>query len=89
MHLLLTRPRSDSEALAATLAARGVATTVAPLLDIAIPDGPPLDLTGVQGLLMTSANGVRAFAAREARRDLLVFAVGEATGAEARAAGFG
>jgi uroporphyrinogen-III synthase len=37
---------------------------------------------------VTSANGVRAFARLDARRDLPVFAVGDASAAAARASGF-
>ena len=51
-------------------------------------DGPPLDLAGVQALLATSANGVRAFARRNEQRDVRVLAVGDATARAARAAGF-
>ncbi len=88
MRVLITRPRRDSEALAETLAARGIAAAVDPMLEIRDRGGAPLDLAGVAGLLVTSANGVRALAARTARRDIPVFAVGDATAAEARAAGF-
>jgi uroporphyrinogen-III synthase len=47
-----------------------------------------LALEGVQALLFTSANGVRAFARQNPRRDVVAFAVGPATAAAARAAGF-
>ena len=58
---------------------------IAPLLRHPRPPGPPLDLGGVQGLLATSANGVRAFAAREHAANLPVYAVGDATARTARA----
>jgi uroporphyrinogen-III synthase len=45
-------------------------------------------LTGVQAILATSANGVRALARRTGRRDLPVFAVGPQTAQAARALGF-
>jgi uroporphyrinogen-III synthase len=45
-------------------------------------------LDGVQAALFTSANGVRAFAAATPRRDFRAFAVGDATAAAARDAGF-
>ena len=67
----------------------GVEAVVAPLMRIDFIDGSPLDLSDVQALLMTSANGVRAFAARNIDRDLPVMAVGDATAREAREAGFG
>jgi uroporphyrinogen-III synthase len=50
--------------------------------------GSPLDLNGVQALLMTSANGVRAYCARNSEREIPLFAVGDATAREARANGF-
>lgn len=88
MRILITRPEADAHALAARLAARGHTTFVEPLIEIAFAPGPPLDLSGVQALLLTSANGARAAARRTAERALPVFAVGPATGAEARAQGF-
>src|SRR5258708_37900290 len=48
----------------------------------------PLPRDGVQALLFTSANGARAGAAATARRDIPVFAVGDATAATARKLGF-
>jgi uroporphyrinogen-III synthase len=42
----------------------------------------------VQAILFSSANGVREFAKRESRRDLPVYAVGDASARAARAAGF-
>lgn len=89
MRVLLTRPRADSEPLAALLRDRGIETMIVPLLDIRFIDGPALELDDVQALLATSANGVRAFAKRSAERDLPVYAVGDATAREAAAAGFG
>lgn len=85
---LLTRPEEDSAALAAELAARGGTAVIAPLLEIDYADPEPVDLAGVQALLFTSANGVRGFTRIENRRDLAVLAVGDATAAAARAAGF-
>lgn len=85
---LVTRPRSEAESLAAALAARGIAAIVEPLLDIEYRDGPAPDLAGVQAILCTSANGVRALARLSRERDVPVFAVGEASAAQARAEGF-
>jgi uroporphyrinogen-III synthase len=61
---------------------------LAPLLRLEFHAGPPLDLAGVQAILATSANGVRALAARTAVRDLPLFAVGPQTAAAAERAGF-
>ena len=51
-------------------------------------DGPEPDLKGVQAILATSANGIRAFVRRSGRRDFSVFAVGPQTAEEARKSGF-
>ena len=88
MQALVTRPREEAERLAAALAERGVATLVEPLFDIVFREGHIPDLVGVQAILCTSANGVRALARVTGERDLPLFAVGEATAASAHAAGF-
>jgi uroporphyrinogen-III synthase len=88
MRILLTRPRDDAEALAATLRGRGHTVTIEPLFVVHPVDDGPLDLSGVQAVLLTSANGARALAQRTTRRDLGVLAVGDATAAAARALGF-
>jgi len=87
--LLMTRPLEDAAPLAERLQEMGVATVSAPLLEIVCHPGPPLDLDGVQGFLLTSANGVRALAARTAVRDLPCYAVGDATARQALTLGFG
>lgn len=86
--LMVTRPDADAAPLTDLLAGLGFATLVEPLLEIVYEGGPPLDLGGVQALLATSANGIRAFARRDERRELPVLAVGDATARMARAAGF-
>ncbi|MEE8274408.1 MAG: uroporphyrinogen-III synthase, partial [Alphaproteobacteria bacterium] len=88
MRVLITRPREDAEALAEALAVRGVEALVEPLLEIVPLNPGDFDLAGVQAALLTSANGARALAAATGSRDVPVLAVGEATAAAARAAGF-
>jgi uroporphyrinogen-III synthase len=85
---LITRPEDDAASLADALRQRGVAVELEPLLSIRVLRDAALDLAGVQALLFTSANGVRAFAELSPRRDLPALAVGEATAVAARAAGF-
>ena len=87
MRALITRPREDSETLAQALDARGIASVIEPMLTI-VPTGSVPDLSAVQAVVFTSANGVRAFAAVESRRDLPVFAVGDTSAGAARDAGF-
>ncbi|WP_316976043.1 uroporphyrinogen-III synthase [Shumkonia mesophila] len=88
MRVLLTRPREDAEPLAGRLHGIGIETIIEPLLAIEIDRTAAVDLEGVQAILATSANGVRALAALCPRRDLPVLAVGDATAATAREAGF-
>jgi len=91
MRLLVTRPEPDASREAEELAARGYEAVLAPMLKIEFVPDAPLDLAGVQALIVTSRNALRAFATRreldEARKRPL-FAVGEATASAARELGF-
>jgi uroporphyrinogen-III synthase len=88
MRVLVTRPYDDALETAAKLKALGHDAVIAPLLEIRFRDGEEIELDGVQALLATSANGVRALVRRTARRDVALFAVGRQSAAVARAAGF-
>ncbi|MDA1323839.1 MAG: uroporphyrinogen-III synthase [Proteobacteria bacterium] len=87
MRLMLTRPRADSERLATELRARGNEVVIEPMLEI-VPVGPLPPLDGVAAVVVTSSNGIRTFAAVSERRDLTIYAVGDATALTAREAGF-
>ncbi len=86
--ILITRPREDAEPLAAVLADHGIGCLIEPLMKFEPIATCPLDLRGVQALIATSANGIRAFVARDDRRAPRICAVGEATARAARAARF-
>ena len=88
MRLLITRPQEDAIAIAKILRAVGHAPIIAPLMAVQLREGPALTLEGVQAVLATSANGVRAIAQRTPRRDVPVYAVGPQTAESARSAGF-
>ncbi len=88
MRILVTRPLEDGKEIAARLAEMGHQALLAPLLAPRFHDGPESDLTDVQAILATSANGIRALARRTARRDFSIFAVGPQTAEEARKSGF-
>lgn len=88
MRVWVTRAQPAAEATAARLRALGHEPVVAPLLEVRPLPGAVIDLAGVGAVAFTSANGVAAFAALSPSRGLPVFAVGEATAAAARAAGF-
>lgn len=88
MRVLLTRPLEESRALAEVLEAEGIECLIWPLTRI-VPVVREFRLPPtVQGLLFTSANGVRALAALTGRRDLPALCVGGATAEAARKAGY-
>jgi uroporphyrinogen-III synthase len=88
MRVLVTRPIEDANATAAILRSQGHEPVVAPLLEIRYREGAEVPLDGVQAILATSANGVRALTRNTSRRDLKLFAVGAQTAEAAGAADF-
>lgn len=88
MRVLVTRPLDAAEETADALRAKGHEARLEPLLTIAIDKGPTLDVSTYGRLVLTSANGARAAAARIQDRAIPVLAVGPATADEARRAGF-
>ena len=88
MRALITRPRADAAELERRLRRRGIRTMVEPMLTIELLPEAGVDLSDVQGLLFTSSNGARSFAAFSGRRDIPAFAVGDATARTCREAGF-
>jgi len=92
MKVWVTRAEPGASQTAARLRALGHEALKAPVLAVR-PLTPTLDLGDIGALAFTSGNGVRAFAALSAERDLSifgfqVFAVGEATARAARETGF-
>src|SRR5215467_8521162 len=91
MAVLVTRPLPDGETTAADLRARGFEVVAAPMLRFE-PFGFSDDSEAPYGgIIVTSANAIRAVESRLAGSSLLklpLFAVGERTAAVARAAGF-
>ncbi len=86
MLVLVTRPRDQAGATVALLEARGHRALIDPMLRI-VPLPPPLlDPAAAAALLLTSANAVPLLP--PGLRGLPVYAVGEATAAAARLAGF-
>lgn len=91
--LIITRPRPDAARLEATLNSLGYATLPAPMMEIQVlPERFGQADSALQAspaaVLITSANGVRALAAATNLRHCRIIAVGEASTAEAIAAGF-
>jgi uroporphyrinogen-III synthase len=91
MRLLVTRPEPNATRQAETLTARGHDVVLLPLLAIEAIEDVPLELDGGQALIVTSRNALRALADHRelaAAKRLPLFAVGDATAAEAKALGF-
>ncbi len=91
MHLIVTRPRGDSEELARLLRDQGHTVVIEPLLEIVPRDTSLPDPDRFQGLLVTSANGVRCLGSCDPAPGfytLPVFAVGDASREAALEAGF-
>jgi len=82
--VLITRPEPDAAETAAKVAALGFEPVVAPVLQI-LP-GPFMSLARFDAVLLTSRNAVPAL--RPELRGRRVLAVGSATAARAREAGF-
>ena len=92
MRVLITRPRDEAEALAGRVAALGFVPMIDPMIEIRTLADATIDHRSAQAVVFTSANGVRALAGIPSGaafpRDRVAFAVGAATSAAARAAGF-
>lgn len=90
MRVLVTRPEEDARGFAAALEDAGHEVLIEPLLTVEpLPEAEaPIDLTDVQALVFTSANGVRVLAERTNERRLPAYAVGDATARAAYDAGF-
>lgn len=84
--ILVTRPATDAEATARALTrATGLETLSSPLIDIA-PNGPLPEMTGIDELVFTSRNAVRAYAHLGGPL-LPAYCVGDATAEAAREIG--
>ncbi|MGB7209694.1 MAG: uroporphyrinogen-III synthase, partial [Pyrinomonadaceae bacterium] len=89
--LLVTRSRPDAAAMQERLEAAGHRVTVEPLISIEPIDAGPLELAGVQALVATSRNAVRAVvgvANFSVARCLPLIVVGPGTADEAHRIGF-
>lgn len=84
----ITRAKPGAARTAARLRDMGFEPIVAPLLAIKHLTPPVPDLAPFAALAFTSVNGVAAFSALTPRRDLPVFAIGDATAQAAYDAGF-
>jgi len=87
MRVWVTRASPGAERTAQRLRELGHSPLLSPVMRV--KQAPAvIDLTDVAAIAFTSANAVESFAVRSPRRDLPVFAVGDATAQTAREAGF-
>ncbi len=84
--VLITRPEPGASETAARVAALGLSPVIAPLMAVGHTGRPPGGLEGVAATLLTSRNAVAGCPVSCHGR--VVFAVGDATAAHARDAGF-
>lgn len=87
--LLILRPQPGADASAARAREMGLEPVIAPLFTLQPLDWEPPDPADIDAVFLTSANAARAAGpARAAFVDLPCYAVGEATAAAAKEAGF-
>lgn len=90
MHFIVTRPEVDAGELTRRLETMGHRVTHAPLLEMR-HTGVPLTFTGVQAVIATSRNALRALAAGPYLKDAIrlpLFVPGKASAALAASLGF-
>jgi len=91
MHVLITRPEADAEALKSRIEELGCRATLAPLVAI-VPNAIPLSaIEGATALVTTSRNPLKALAGSPAlglAKSLPLYVVGPGTAAMAREIGF-
>lgn len=86
--IIVTRSEPGAGETAYRLAALGFMPVLSPMLRLQTTGESLPELGGVQGLIFTSANGVRFFCDQSDRRDLVAWCVGPATCDAAVHAGF-
>lgn len=83
--IIVTRAEPGASETAERLAARGLKAILAPMLSLVeLPETQMLEPSALSGLVFTSANGVRTYAARRSDRHLPAWCVGPATAQAAR-----
>lgn len=88
MRLLITRPAGDAQAAADELRAKGHTVLACPLIEIEKASDQKLNLTAIQGFLVTDGDGARALAEAVGVRTFPVFCESAGTAAELTRLGF-
>jgi uroporphyrinogen-III synthase len=84
---LVTRPAAQAPALVAELEAQGFEAVVAPLIAVEPLSDDPIDVSGYDWVVVTSANGARELVRRMTEAPARVAAVGPGTAAALERAG--
>jgi uroporphyrinogen III methyltransferase / synthase len=79
--VLVTRPRDQAQPLVDELEAQGFEVVVAPLIAVEPLSDEPIDVSGYEWVVVTSANGARELARRMTAAPARVAAVGPGTAA--------
>jgi uroporphyrinogen-III synthase len=87
LKVLVTRPREQSQALVAELEAQGFEAVVEPLIAIEPLSDDPIDVSGYEWVVVTSANGAAELARRMTAAPAQIAAVGPGTAAALDQAG--
>lgn len=87
MRVLVTRARPEAATLVARLEERGLEVAVCPLIRIEPLDGPSIDTSGYDWVVVTSRNGARELAGRWTGELRRVAAIGPGTAEELRGYG--
>jgi uroporphyrinogen-III synthase len=84
---IVTRPRAQAEPLLAALRAEGFEPVACPVIETEAIDDGPIDVTGYDWVIVTSANGAAELGARHIGELPRIAAVGETTAAALAAQG--
>ena len=86
--VIVTRAEPGASETAARLTELGLRPVLSPCIELAARNEALPELSDIGGLVFTSANGVRFFAAANPARDLPAWCIGPATASEALREGF-
>ncbi len=81
MRVIVTRPRTQAEPLLTALRAEGFEPVACPVIETETIDDGPIDVTGYDWVIVTSANGAAELDARHTGELPRVAAIGETTAA--------
>jgi len=87
VRVVITRAENEAANMANAITKIGCEPLVAPMLEVKYED-VPIDLTGIQGVIVTSGNAVRALEKSTEERDIPIYCVGPQTRKLAESLGF-